>query len=446
MEGQMVAVLALSLFTLFAALMGLEAMQHDTALETAEGAATLDRLERLFPVLERIDAEDVPSFLDVASSCHAGYAVSDEPFAFDGTNAATARLESRIARALGLDAGRVRIGHARLDRDEFAYSKCSGSEIDLPIDGIVVGVRLTSGRWFNAEVHPHEWHFREKLDWMLRATGVFVLVGAIAIFFMHRVSKPLNSLTAAAQRFGAGLQVSSLEEDGPADLRRAVRAFNTMQRQVTDELARRTNTLAAISHDVRTPLTALRIKAELIDDGGVRRDIVASIDRMEAITASALEFLRGESRSELPRPVNLGALLESECADFEAAGEDVAFVGDAGIRHTCRPEALARALRNLIDNAVKYGGRARVAVRRGVAGVVDISVADDGPGIPDDQRARAVEPFVRLSAARGNDGGGFGLGLAVAKAVAEGHGGELVLAANEPHGLIATIRLPAAAS
>jgi signal transduction histidine kinase len=441
LEGQMVVVLALALLALFAALMILEVTQHQTALQAAESELTQERITRLYPVLEGLDDAQLPAILNLVSSCHAGHTVTDAPFQFDHSSAGTEQLSRRIAQALSLDPRRVLAGHAHLTREDFAYWKCSHSEIDLPIDGIVIALRLGSGKWLNAEVHPHEWHIREKLDWILRATGVFVLVGGIAIFFMHRLSKPLGRLTTAAQRFGAGLEVSTLEEDGPADLRRAIRSFNTMQREVTDEIERRTNTLAAISHDVRTPLTALRVKAELIEDTQVREDLISSINRMEEITASALEFLRGESRNEAMRSIDLSALLESECADFEEVGRDVQFMGEHGIQHTCRPDALARAVRNLIDNAVKYAGGAKVSASA-TAGLVEIRVSDDGPGIPADQMALAMEPFVRLSAARESGRGGFGLGLATARAIAEGHDGELSLSSAHPKGLTATVRMP----
>ena len=437
----MVAILALSLLTLFAALMILETLQHDTALETAQSTLTFDRLKRLYRALERVGEPSLPAFLSIASSCHAGHTVTDGPFPVQASTPDTARLRSHIAQELALDPQLVRVGYARLTAADFTYWKCGHSEIDLPAVGIVVALQLQSGKWLNAEVHPHEWHFREKLDWMLRASGVFVLVGGIAIFFMHRLSKPLNSLTTAAQQFGAGLRVSTLTEDGPPDLRRAIRSFNTMQQQVTDAIARRTNTLAAISHDVRTPLTALRVKAEMIDDREVREDVIASIERMEKITASALEFLKGQARGEELRSIDVSALLDSECAEFEEIGHDVRFLGEQGIQHACRPDALARAVRNLIDNAVKYGGAATVTVHATPASI-DILVSDNGPGISCDQMALALEPFVRLSSAREGDRGGFGLGLATAKAIAEGHDGELILCANEPVGLVAKIRLP----
>jgi signal transduction histidine kinase len=441
LEGRMIAVLAFSLLALFAGVVLLEVRAHESAIEAAQSAGTLERIRKLYPVLERIGRQQIPDFLGIASSCHAGHTVTDQPFKLDRSSAEGTQLEARLARELSVDPRRLSVGHASLTRADFSYAKCRASEIDLPFEGIVISLRLRSGQWLNTEVHPHEWHFREKLGWMMQVSAIFLLVGGVAIFFMHRLSQPLNELTQAARRFGEGLNVSTLEEDGPADLRRAIQAFNAMQRQVTEEVERRTNTLAAISHDVRTPLTALRIKAELIDDARIRQDVISSVERMERITASALEFLRGQSRSEPMRKIDLSALLESECLEFEETGRNVSFSGAHGVQHVCRPDALARAVRNLIDNAVKHGGDASVTLHVSDADV-EISVADEGPGIPPHLVAQALEPFGRLSRARENQEGGFGLGLAIALAVARGHEGELILRANEPTGLVAILRLP----
>lgn len=435
----MIAVLALALLGLFATLAIMEMLQHDTAVETASSGAPLERLQKLYKVLNGMESESVPGVLQIASSCHFGYTVSPEPFARGRSTAETHQLQSQLARQFSLDVHRLNVTQARLTREDFSYWKCRRSEIDLPVDAVVVSLQLDSGKWLNAEVHAHEWHWREKLDGMMRAAVAFVFVGGIAIFFMRRLNRPLNRLTDAAQRFGAGLQVAPLPEDGPIDLQRAMRAFNEMQRQVAGELARRTSTLAAISHDVRTPLTGLRIKTELIEDAELREDMIASIQRMETITASALEFLQGGAHAEPMRCVDLSELLESECQEFAELGQPASFTGAYGIRCNCRPDALARAVRNLIDNAIKYGGEARVTLRVDREWV-EISVADTGPGIAPELRDRAVLPFERLSQ---TDRVGFGLGLAVAQAIAAGHGGELVLDANRPAGLIARLRFPA---
>jgi signal transduction histidine kinase len=441
-EGQLMTILGAALLALFGVMIVLELIEHDTPIETAAGGRTLERLRSLVPVLQRIDADNLGDVVGLASSCHAGYSVTDSPYRTTASNADTSRLESSLVRELSLEPQRLKAGHARLTREDFSYRRCGPWEIQLPMDGIVISVQLQSGRWLNAEVHPHEWHFRQKLDWLLKVSAAFVFVGAVALFFIRRIGRPLNQLTAATRSFADGMQANELAEDGPIDLRRAIRSFNAMQRQVAGEIARRTSTLAAISHDVRTPLTALRVKAEMVDDPDVRASLIASIERMERITASALEYLKGESRGEPLRAVDLSALLESECAEFEELGHDVSFVGEHGVQSVCRPEALARAVRNLIDNAIKYGKSARVSLRV-ESSFIEIAVADEGPGIPEDERRRAIEPFERLSTARETDSGGFGLGLAIVQAIAEGHEGSLALTKNEPHGLVATIRLPA---
>jgi signal transduction histidine kinase len=440
-EGQMMAILAASLVVLFATMIVLEFVEHDTPIEAAAGSHTLERLKKLVPVLQSIDDQSVDSVVGLASSCHAGYSVTDQPFRAAAQTEETRRLEASLARELSLDGRRVQARHARLTRNDFSYRRCGPSEIDLPMDGVVISVQLPSGRWLNAEVHPHEWHFQQKADWMLKVAAAFAFVGAVALFFIRRFSKPLHQLTAAARSFADGMETTEVPEDGPIDLRRAIRSFNAMQRQVAGEMARRTGTLAAISHDIRTPLTALRVKAEMVEDPHLQHSLIASIERMERITASALEYLKGESRGEPMRQVDLSALLESECAEFEELGHDVAFVGEHGVHRTCRPEALARAVRNLIDNAIKYGGNARVSVLP-APDLVDIVVADDGPGIPEEKLECATQPFERLSSAREGNGGGFGLGLAIARAITEGHEGQLILAKNEPSGLLAMIRLP----
>jgi signal transduction histidine kinase len=440
-EGQWIAILALSFGLLLAVLAALEVLDQEDVDEWAQNDLTVARLRRVLPAVELMSAGTAEAFVRASSSCHEGYTLTDAPPA-GAPSAETAAIAARIARGLSLDPDRVHVVRARLVHGDFAYASCPPGAIDLPADGIVIGLGLRSGRWLNAEVHPHEWHLqRDMVRWTTRSIGAFLLVGAIAVFFLRRLARPIGDLTAAARRFGNGLTVCEVREAGPPELKRAIRSFNAMQLQVAEEVSRRARTLAVISHEVRTPLTALRIKAELVDDDAARGDLVRSIDAMERVTASALEFLRGECRSEVMRTIDLGALVESECSNVEEAGRRAAFAGESSLRWTCRPDALACAVRNLIDNAVKYAGGAEVSLRveRGIAA---IAVADRGPGIPEEERALALAPFERLANARATGRSGFGLGLAIVQAIAEGHDGELVLEANTPTGLVATIRLP----
>ncbi len=441
LEGRIVGILVFSFVLLLAAVISVEVADRRSAVEWAELDTTFDRLKRMHTVLESIPPNRRPSLLASVSVCHEGYTLSGHRYPVTETTARTEALRKRIAEHLMAVPQNVAVGHVRLTRDDFSYAACPVGDIGIPMPAVVVSVRLRSGEWFNAEVHPHEWHVRDFVSRVLGYSAVFLLIATGAIAVVRQLSRPLNSLTEATRRFSEGLEVSTVDERGPPDLRRAIQSFNAMQRQVAEDVKKRTDTLAAIGHDLRTPLTALRIRAELVEDRETREGLVKGILKMEAIVASALEYLRGESRSEPMRQVDLSTMIANECRDFREAGQRAEFVGVPGVRCTCRPDALMRAVRNLIENANKYGDGATVNLRK-TGSTLELSVSDSGPGIPAERLAYAIEPFQRLSAARENNDGGFGLGLAIVKVVAEGHGGQLVLAANEPSGLVATIRIP----
>ena len=443
MAGQMIAVLALSFVALLAALTAIEQSDQGSIEYSAQSESTVARLRNLMPLLPYVRRSELSAFVDSISKCHGGYAVSDRPYPGMRVTGETRGVAAAIASELHVPLADVRAGRAMLTRQDFGYAKCAPGEMNFPFEGLVISLRQPGGgAWVSAEVHPHEWHLGQTfVSWLKRSGAIFLLTATIAVFFMFRLGRPLRRLAEAAVKFGEGLKVDAIEESGPSDVRRTIGAFNAMQRRVTAEIARRTNTLAALSHDLRTPLTGLRMKVELVDDAAIRADLIASVRKMEAIATSALEFLRGEALDEPLRAVDLSALVESECTEFEDRGESVRFQAGPAVRCVCRPEALARAVRNLIDNAQKYAGGADVAVSRR-DNWVEIVVADQGPGIPPDRTGEVTQPFVRLSSARESEIGGFGLGLAVVEAVANGHGGKLRLAENQPSGLIATLSIP----
>ena len=438
----MVALLALSFAALLAILTAIEQSEHGSVDDWAQSEFTASRLKNLLPILPYVRREKLGAFVHSVSKCHDGYAISDGTFPGLRRSAETRRIAAALADELGVAAGTVSAGRATLTRRDFAYGKCPPGEMHFPFEGLVISVQQPSGLWVHAEVHPHEWHLRQSLlSWVQRSGTIFLVIAMIAVFFIYRLARPLGRLADAASKFGEGLKIDPIEVSGPLDVRSTIEAFNAMQQRVIGEVTRRTNTLAALSHDLRTPLAGLRMKTELIDDPEQRADLIVSIQKMEAVANSALEFLRGEARDEPMREIDLTALVESECLEFEDRGEKVRFAAHHSLQCYCRPDAMARAVRNLIENALKYAGAAAVRVDRG-GGWIDVTVRDRGPGIPECRLAEATEPFVRLSAARGSEKGGFGVGLAVVRAVAEGHGGDLVLQQNQPSGLIAVIRIP----
>lgn len=304
---------------------------------------------------------------------------------------------------------------------------------------VVTTVPLDDGRTLTMRVAveaPHAWTRRTALSFALSCLAAALVAFAVA----RAQTRSLAALAEASERFGRGETVAPLATDGPSEVAAAARAFNTMQERLGAYLRDRLKLLAGIGHDLRTPLTTLRLKAEFIDDEAARADIVKTIDEMTAITEATLAFSRAEATSEATASVDLATLVAEVAEPFRLAGEEVA-VEAAPLPYACRAVALKRALRNLVENALRYGGNARIVLRREADAVV-LAVEDDGPGVPEDQIEEAFKPFVRLEASRSVETGGLGLGLAIARSVVTAHGGALTLQNRQEGGLRAEIRLP----
>ncbi|MDH3476380.1 MAG: ATP-binding protein [Rhodospirillales bacterium] len=263
----------------------------------------------------------------------------------------------------------------------------------------------------------------------------------IVIFLVRRMTRPLRALATAADNLGRGEEAPSLALSGPDEVRRTTRAFNAMRERIQRFVQDRTRMLAAISHDLRTPITTLRLRAEFIEDGETRDKIIETLDEMQRMTEAALAFARGEAAQEKTRQVDLAALVQSLCDDLAELGYDVVFSEAERTPYACRPLGLKRALRNLIENAATYGTRARVALRQTSAGL-EVVVDDDGPGIPEEDLDRVFEPFFRLEESRSTETGGIGLGMAIARSIVRGHGGEITLKNRSGGGLRVLVTLP----
>jgi signal transduction histidine kinase len=214
-----------------------------------------------------------------------------------------------------------------------------------------------------------------------------------------------------------------------------------MQMRIRRFVEDRTRMMAAISHDLRTPITTMRLRVEFIEDTEAREKLIATLDEMKAMTESALAFAREEATLEPTRTVDMVALVESLCQDLADIGWSVTFVDGERVTWRLRPDAVRRALRNLIENAVRYGDRAQVRLVTTPEGL-DVVVEDEGPGIPREQQERVFAPFVRLETSRNRTTGGAGLGLAIARTIARSHGGEIIVVNRQEGGLCAILRLP----
>jgi signal transduction histidine kinase len=280
---------------------------------------------------------------------------------------------------------------------------------------------------------------------MLQLLSVILLAAVIVAFWTaRRLARPIREFARAAERLGVDLTAPPLAVRGPQELRATIQAFNRMQDRLRRFLEDRTQMLAAISHDLRAPLARLRLRAEFVEDEEQQRKMFGELATMNAMIDSTLAFARDATRQEPRKLVDLSVLVEDVCEDVADSGGTALYRGPRGIAVTCRPSDIRRAISNLVDNAVKYGGSAHVDIIREDKRVV-VAIDDDGPGLPLKEQERVFAPFYRLEPARDPGNGGVGLGLSVARTIAREHGGEVTLANRDSGGLSVRIELPAEA-
>lgn len=302
-------------------------------------------------------------------------------------------------------------------------------------------VRLRDGQWvrFNAAREADAPALSN--DLIARLLITLIIVIAVVMIAVRQATKPLQQLARAADTLGRDLDAPPLAEEGPTETRRAAQAFNRMQARIKRLVDERARALAAVSHDLRTPLTRLRLRAELVDDEKLRDQMATDLDAMAGMIDATLGYLRGLQESEAARPIDINALLASMIEDALVLGRTVSIEGQAVAPYTGRLSALRRALQNLIDNAVKYGSCAHIRLVD-EATELRIIVEDEGPGIPPTELARVTEPYYRPDASRNSETGGVGLGLSIVKDIALMHGGELLLDNRPQGGLCVTLTLP----
>jgi len=304
-----------------------------------------------------------------------------------------------------------------------------------------VYLELKSGDWLHIqgrapdEIFAWPVHLFGNLALML--TVVLVLIWAVA----RMTVRPLTQLAVAAHGLGEDLHQAPLPEDGPSEVREAAQAFNAMQRRIRQGIEERERFLAAVSHDLKTPVTRMRLRSEMMKDETLRERTLRDLDEMQHMLTGALDFLRGKAVNETVSPIDMVALLESIVDDQTESGRDVSLTAPASLRFSGRPQALRRAIGNLIENALKYGQRARVELKADADGL-RIVVEDDGPGLPEEQLEKVFEPFYRVESSRNRETGGVGLGLAIVCQIARTHGGDVTLSNRHGGGLRATLWLP----
>jgi len=311
---------------------------------------------------------------------------------------------------------------------------------DPKSEHLVISIELQAGVWFNASTPyiPEE----PLTPRILIATISLLFITLLSVaFFMLRISRPLSEFARAADEFGRGRAAPILEEQGPDDVRQVAGAFNRMQRRLTRTLETQRTMLRAVGHDLRTPLTSLRIRSELIAERSQRDKFIATIDDMTLMTEDILGWAKNASGIEEVAPADLSALVGSVVDDFLDQGHDITVTEFPALILNIRRLGLKRALSNIITNAIKYAGSVKV-IYESSGDSHNIHVDDQGEGIADELIADALKPFVRLESSRNKKTGGAGLGLSIAESILQADGGKLILTNLKPKGFRVTLSLP----
>ncbi len=423
--------------------------ERQLAIRAALGFEAAGRAANVARLIEEAPKDLYPSILRAANSPLVRFEISDDASVTHTDHADDGQIITRIRRLLDDSFSReIRVELHEVDGEilplphlspEMAEMHMAMMHGTLNAIEMNLSISVTDGQWLNVGTRFE----RPPLQWPLYSTLTFVLTAALILmtvfwFLMTRLTGPLRKLATAADAFGRGEEATDLPKAGPQEVRDLTAAFNRMQGRLTRFITDRTRLLAALGHDLRSPLTAMRVRVELVDDTETRDSLASSIEEMQSMVEATLSFAQGLAGSETPETLEIGTFLTDLRNDM-VAKFDLADRPDQHVR--IRPNALRRALRNVIENAVRYGHSARVD--HSIQGdLAIIAVDDDGPGIPEDELGNVFDPFYRLEKSRSLETGGHGLGLSIARTIIRAHGGDISLANRKEGGLRASIAIP----
>jgi signal transduction histidine kinase len=373
-------------------------------------------------------------------------ATLDARFSVETASPLTAANAGHAAGALFGDALRHDLPSVWRDRVSLFTLRDGFLSDVFPLQSFGLAAQLPDGSW--AVFRPRFDGFVQQVPRIVALMGLLIL--ALPLMFLSvwagsALVAPIGRLARGAEGFAQNIDAPELPENGPVEVRQATRAFNRMRQRIRKLISDRSQTLASIGHDMRTPLTRLRLRLELLEDGPATKAIEAEVRILERMIDDALAFLRSESRPLKAERIDMAVLARTVADDYADQGHAIAYHGPARLVLTGDHDLLRRALDNIVGNAAKFATRADVTLRERAPGGVVIEVRDDGPGIPLDHRDKVLEPFTRIEAVRSGtatDTQGFGLGLAIARDLVERHGGTLQLSDNAPSGLTVTMTLP----
>ncbi len=413
-------------------------------IETVERAASVARLLAAAPAPQR------PVIVDAASSRLVRFALAREPIV-SRRQAVAARPHVHVRAILGDESARdIRIddvplsphsGHRHAPPRLIEHMRGHMAEAGIAPVEMRLSIPLDDGEWLNVTsrvLHPEI----QLPPAILGTTLVSLTLLMAALWFgLRRITGPLQRLAQAADDFGAEGSAPAMPKTGPSEVQALAEALERMQERVARMVADRTRMLAALGHDLRSPITALRVRVEMVEDDETRDRMICTLDEMQEMVEATLAYARGVSTDQPPERVDLAALVEELAAELSELGPEIHVSASGPIVLPMRRMAVRRALRNVLENAQRYGHGARVALDAGDARV-RVVVEDAGPGIPEADLERVFDPYLRLETSRSRETGGTGLGLPIARAILRAHGGDMHLSNLPAGGLRATVSLP----
>ena len=450
--GQTLLILLAGLIVSHAAGSWIYTADREQAVRAVGGFATAQRIANLTRLVQETPRESRQRIVSALSDQSFRLSLSAEP-----PSIATTGGDAPIAQAImGYLVERLSLGSTRQPR--VSASSASGGPFGprhmmghgpmmhgfggfSGFRDLQVAIPLADGQWLKFSTALPAGGPAFSAQFLLSMAVMAIIILAVSVWAVRRVTAPLASLATAAEQLGHDVNAPSLPEAGTTETRLAARAFNDMQTRLRNLIENRTRLLAAISHDLRTPLTLLRLRAENVENVRERDKMLSTIAEMDSMIGATLNFARDQSASESRRKTDLTSLLQSVVDDMSDAGIPVRMEAAGSIFYECQPAALKRAIRNLLDNAVKYGKAGSVEVRT-TSRTIAIDIDDEGPGIPEPELSRVLEPFYRVEESRSRETGGFGLGLAITQSIVQAHGGTLKLSNRPTGGLRASIALP----
>ena len=449
LRGQLVLLIVAALAVAQTISLWLFVDERGLAVRAALGFEAAGRAANVALLLEEAPESLQQAILRAANSPLVRFDLSDIPAVDHESHADGGAVEARVRGLLGgandreirvelheVEQGIPPMPHLAPEMAEMHLAMMRG---ELSAIEMQLSIALADGQWLNVgtrfERPPLQWPWASIVSFGI--TAAIILVSA-CWFLLTRLTGPLLRVSRAADRLGKGEAVDPLPLIGPSEVRGLTQAFNRMQARLTRFVADRTRLLAALGHDLRSPLTAMRVRAEMVDEDETRESLVASIEEMQEMVDATLAFARGMASSEVYETVDLKTYLKQLQADM-IGGFPLDTANSISVR--LRPQSVRRALRNIIENAQRYGGGAEVTFVHD-AEYVQIRVSDNGPGVPEAELEQVFEPFFRLEKSRSRETGGTGLGLSIARTIVRAHGGDVALTNRTEGGLLVTVTLP----